>query len=253
MTKKIKCVIIDDQLSAIDVMKCYIDQTPEFEIVGVCRNTAEALDILKNKEINVIFCNIDMPGINGLQLFKSNILNQDILIVIVTTHPRYAIEGLGIDVVDYLLKPVSFARYLKATQKIIYQIENKSNLQNPQKKSLPGAEISNDHSFLKRNGKYIKLIYDEIIYLEGLGDYVKIHFDNANKSILILDSLKNMDELLPDDRFKRIHRSYIINISKINVIEYKKIIVGTDNITLPIGSTYYEEIYDFFISNNHIR
>lgn len=253
MTKKIKCVIIDDQLSAIDVMKCYIDQTPEFEIVGVCRNTAEALDILKNRETDVIFCNIDMPGINGLQMLKSVIINQGILIVIVTSHPKYVIEGLGIDVVDYLLKPVSFARYLKTTEKIIHEIETKNISQNSQKKQLPVTETSNDHSFLKRNGKYIKLIYDEIIYLEGLGDYVKIHFDNANKSILILDSLKNMDELLPNDRFKRIHRSYIINISKINVIEYKKIIVGPDNIPLSIGSTYYEEIYDFFISNNHIR
>lgn len=252
MTKKINCVIIDNQLSTIDVMKCYIDQTPEYEIVGICHNTNEALEILKNKEIDVIFCNIDMSEINGLQLLKSHILNQGILIVILSTHPKYAIEGLGIDVVDYLLKPVSFARYLKTTQKIIQQMEAKTISQNHPKKQL-SSETSNDHTFLKYNGKFIKIIYDEILYVEGLGDYIKFHFDNSNKSFLLLDSLKNWNDLLPSDRFKRIHRSYIVHISKINVFEYKKLKVGTDNIPLPIGSTYYEEVYDFFISNNHIR
>jgi DNA-binding LytR/AlgR family response regulator len=245
--RKINCVIIDDEPCASDILSCYINKTPDFEIIGNYYDPIKALDGLRSKSIDVIFCDIEMPDINGLQLLESLSLhqNQKALIVIVSAHSKYAIDGFNINAIDYLLKPVSFARYMKTVQKIQLSLKKQSFTLKDQGQT-PQVQSSEDYFFIKSNNKLLKINYNEILYIEGFGDYVKIHFDNdLNKPHLILASLKHLEETLPNNLFKRIHRSYIVAISKIKAIEYKKAIIR-EGLSLPISNSYYDNL----LSNN---
>lgn len=256
MKRKINCVIIDDEPPASEILKCYIDKTPDFEITEVYNDPIKALEGLNNKKVDVIFCDVEMPDINGIQLLESICINQNqnTLVVMVSAHAKYAIDGFNINAIDYLLKPVSFARYLRTTQKILNYMKDK----NPKQVNIsmenqaPSMESSRDYFFIKSNSKLLKINYNEIIYIEGLGDYIKIHLENSSKAILILDSLKHMEETLSENFFKRIHRSYIVPISRIKAIEYKKAIIA-DNLSLPISNSYYDSLYESLISNNVIK
>ncbi|MBB4037749.1 DNA-binding LytR/AlgR family response regulator [Dysgonomonas hofstadii] len=250
MNKKINCVIIDDEPLASDVLKNYMGKTPEFEITGIYNNPIEALKGLNNKKVDVIFCDVEMPDISGLQLLESLFINKETLVVMVSAHSKYAIDGFNIDAIDYLLKPVSFARYLKTTQKILHYVKDKKNKGRNTETQTAETESSKDYFFIKSNSKLLKINYNEILYIEGLGDYIKIHLDNSNKAILILDSLKHLEEILSDGSFQRIHRSYIVPISKIKAIEYKKAIIGDNNLSLPISNSYYNSLYENLVSNN---
>lgn len=250
MERKINCVIIDDEPLASDVLKCYIDKTPDFEITEIYHDPIKALEGLSNKKVDVIFCDMEMPDINGIQLLDSLCLNQNqnALVVIVSAYTKYAIDGFNISAIDYLLKPVSFARYLKAIQKILHYMNSTNFKEKDILIQTPIVDVSKDYFFIKSNGKLLKINYNEILYIEGLGDYIKIHLENSNKPILILDSLKHMEELLSDKDFKRIHRSYIIPLSQIKAIEYKKAIIG-EGLSLPISNSYYDSLYKSLISD----
>lgn len=254
MGKKINCVIIDDEPPASDILKYYINKTPDFEITEIYHDAVKAVEGLNNRKVDVIFCDVEMPDINGIQLLDSICINQNqnASVVIVSAHAKYAIDGFNINAIDYLLKPVSFARYLKTTQKILLHLKSNNAKDANTQKQATSTESSQDYFFIKSNSKLLKINYKEILYIEGLGDYVKIHFDNSNKPILILDSLKHLDETLPTDFFKRIHRSYIVPISRIKAIEYKKAIIG-ENLSLPISNSYYDTLYDSLISNNIVK
>ncbi len=251
--RKINCAIIDDEPHASDILDCYIDKTPDFKTVGKYNDPIKALDGLSNKKVDVIFCDIEMPDINGLQLLESLSLHQNhnTLVVIVSGHTKYAIDGFNINAIDYLLKPVSFARYMKATQKIRLSLKEQNFIQEEQSQQ-PQVKTSDDYFFIKSNSKLLRINYDEILYIEGLGDYVKIHFDNnSSKPYLISESLKHLEEILPNNLFKRIHRSYIVAVPKIKAIEYRKATIG-QNLSLPISNSYYDTLYESLISNNII-
>lgn len=251
---KISCVIIDDEPLASDVLKYYINKTPGFEVGDIYQDPVKALGGLRNKKADVIFCDVEMPDINGLQLLESIALslNKHALVVIVSAHAQYAIDGFDINAIDYLLKPVSFARYLRTTQKILDYLKDKDMEETETEYQAPSKETSSDYVFIKSNSKLLKINYHEIIYIEALGDYVKIHLGDSAKPVVIQHSLKILEELLPHDTFKRIHRSYIVAISRIKAIEYKRAIIG-ENLSLPISNTYYHALYDSLVSSHIVR
>lgn len=250
--RKISCAIIDDEPPASDILKYYIDKTPNFEVNEIYFDPVKALEGLRNKPVDVIFCDVEMSDINGLQLLESLCFgkNKNALVVIVSAHAKYAVDGFNINAVDYLLKPVSFARFLKTTQKILDYIKDKNlmDIDMDAEGQVPLTGLSKDFIFIKSNNKLLKVNYSEILYIEALGDYVKIYLDNVSKPIVILESLKHLDETLSSDFFKRIHRSYIVALSRIKAIEYKRVVIA-DNLSLPISKTYYQNLYDSLISN----
>lgn len=255
MMRKINCVIIDDEPPASDILKYYIDKTPNFEVTEIYYDPIKALEGLRSKKVDVIFCDVEMPDINGLQLLESLCINRNknALVVIISAHAKYAIDGFNINAIDYLLKPVSFARFLKATQKILDYIKDKSpkDIDMAIEEQMPFTESSKDYIFIKSKGKLLKINYTEILYIEAIGDYVKIYLENS-KPIVIMDSLKHLEKTLPDDFFKRIHRSYIVAIPRIRAIEYKKVIIG-ENLSLPISNSYYNALYDSLVSNHIVK
>lgn len=256
MIRKINCVIIDDEPPASDILKYYIEKTPNFEVTEIYYDPIKALEGLRSKKVDVIFCDVEMPDINGLQLLESLSLdrNRDTLVVIISAHTKYAIDGFNINAIDYLLKPVSFARFLKSTQKILDHITDKSRKITDTDKEEPvlPMEPAKGYMFIKSNSKLIKINYNEILYIESIGDYVKIYLENPERPIVILDSLKHLEETLPNDVFKRIHRSYIVSIARIQAIEYKRAIIG-DNLSLPISNSYYDTLYDSLVSNHIVK
>ena len=225
--RKINCVIIDDEPPASDILKYYIDKTPNFEVTEIYYDPIKALEGLRTKKVDVIFCDVEMPDINGLQLLESLCLNQNknALVVIISAHTKYAIDGFNINAIDYLLKPVPFARYLKTTQKILDYIKEKGSkdIDTDMKDHVPSIESAKDYILIKSKGKLLKINYTDIIYIEAIGDYIKIHHENS-KPIVIMDSLKNLEKTLPNDFFKRIHRSYIVSVSRIKAIDRKSVV-----------------------------
>ncbi len=252
--KKINCVIIDDEPPATDVLKYYIERTPDFELSEIYYDPIKAVEGLRREKVDVIFCDVEMPDINGLKLLESLCLNQnkDALIVIVSAHAKYAIDGFNINAIDYLLKPVSFDRFLKAAQKIYNHLKWEYVNSSVEKiADTPLIESSHDYLFIKSNSKLLKLSYAQIIYIEAMGDYVKIFTENNGRPYVILDSLKHLDEALPSNLFKRIHRSYIVSVLRIKAIEYKRAILG-ENLSLPISNSYYHELYNSLVLSNCI-
>lgn len=250
MAKKINCVIIDDEPPACEILKYYIEKTPEFEVTDIYNDPIEALSKLRNKKVDVFFCDVEMPDINGLQLLESLCLhqNKNALIVIVSAHAQYAVEGFNINAIDYLLKPVSFARYLKTSRKILDTFKNTQVGNENLEESESVHESHKDYCFVKSNNKLVKINYNEIIYIEAIGDYVKIHMEKASSPIVVSERLKHLERLLPKALFKRIHRSYIVAISQIKAIEYKRVIIN-DQLSLPISNSYYQTLYESLLSD----
>ncbi len=253
--KKISCVIIDDEPPASDILKYYIDKTPNFEVTEIFYDPVRALEGLRNRKVDVIFCDVEMPDINGIQLLESLCINQNknALVVIISAHAKYAIDGFNINAIDYLLKPVSFGRYLQTTQKILDYIKSKDskNIEIATKEHALVTQSSKEYIFIKSKGKLLKINFNEILYIEAIGDYVKIHLENSKPNV-IMDSLKRLEKSLPDDSFIRIHRSYIVAISRIKAIEYKKVIIG-DTLSLPISNSYYTALYDRLVLNHIVK
>lgn len=254
--RKVKCVIIDDEPPASDILKYYIEKTPNFEVSEIYYDPIKALEGLRKIKVDVIFCDVEMPDINGLQLLESLTLNRNknTLIVIISAHAKYAIDGFDINAIDYLLKPVSFARFLKSTEKIMDYLRDKNwgdIHAEVEEQQMSLTEPSKNYIFIKSKGKLLKIEYTDILYIEAIGDYVKFYLENS-KTIVIMDSLKNLEKTLPDDDFKRIHRSYMVPLSRIKAIEYKKVILG-DNLSLPISNSYYSTLYESLVSNHIVK
>lgn len=249
----INCVLIDDEPHALEVLKTYIEKVPYLNFAGAYTDAIKALTEVPAQAPDVIFCDIEMPDINGLQFVESLRISRKPLFVMVSAHDQYAIEGFNLDVIDYLLKPVSFSRFLKTAQKLQDQvrIQNTSH-ENPVEQHFQTEEASESYIFVKSNNKLLKINYDKILYIESLSDYIKIYTEDSQRPILSLSSLKSLEEKLPSNRFKRIHRSYIVSLSKIKAIEHKKVLIG-ERASLPISNSYYDNFFNTLISNNILK
>lgn len=222
----IKCLIIDDEPLAIQIIKGYLEQIPDLELVASFQNPLNAFDLLKTTAVDLIFLDIQMPLLTGIDFVKT--LQNPPSIIFTTAYRNYAIQSYELDVVDYLLKPITFTRFFKAINK--YKNLN----QVPISKELPvQAEAINDHMYVNANKKYIKVLFDEILYVESIKDYIRIH--TASQNIITKDKISEFEKKLPR-KFLRIHRSFIVNTSKISAFTAKDVEIGAKEI--PIGESY---------------
>ncbi|MCE2769507.1 MAG: LytTR family DNA-binding domain-containing protein [Saprospiraceae bacterium] len=237
-------LIIDDEPLAQDVLETYVSQFPELNLVAKCLNAIEANEWLKSAAIDLIFLDIQMPMISGLDFLKT--LKNPPLVIITTAYPNHAIEGFELNVLDYLLKPISMERFIKAINKALelQQLHKNQTLEKVSTEKEP-----EDYFFVKADKKLIKINHNEIIYIEGLKDYVIIRMENQR--VITLQTMKSLEEKLPVLKFKRIHRSYIVNIDRINAILGNMVEVFEKNIPklLPVGKNYRDELLDIINKN----
>lgn len=232
MTQRIKCLAVDDEPLALELVKDYIDQTPFLELVGTCSSAIEAMSFLENNQVQLLFLDIQMPGLTGTSLMRS--LTQKPKVIFTTAFEEYALEGFKLDAVDYILKPFDYEEFLRAAQKARDLIM----LESGSKSDTSGS----DYFFVKSDYKLVKIDTDQVMYIEGLKDYVKIHINNAPKPVLTLMSLKTLESQLPPDRFIRIHRSFIINVRHITGIERN--LVHMPNIQIPMSDSYKNQLME---------
>jgi DNA-binding LytR/AlgR family response regulator len=228
----IKCIIVEDESLAQDVIKNHLQKVDRFELIGVYRTAPEALEALNTKEIDVMFLDIRLPGMTGLNFLRS--LPNPPLVVLTTAYSEYALESYEYNVIDYLLKPISFERFSKTINKIVdgklfTQVTNEQN-------RAPG-----DHIFIKSNSKFFKINFSEIIYIEGMKDYLKIH--TAENTLITHQTMSDMEKILPSAKFIRIHKSYIVAVTHIKAIYGNS--VEMEKATIPIGINYKEKVMNF--------
>jgi DNA-binding LytR/AlgR family response regulator len=223
----IKCLAIDDEPLALDVIEKHISKIPDLELVQKCTSPLQALEIINKEEIDLIFLDIEMSEITGIQMLKS--MNKKPMVILTTAYESYALEGYELDVLDYLLKPISFERFLKAVNKAQ---ETFLLRKGGQPKENPSYE--NGFIFVKSEYQMIKINLRDILYIEGLKDYVKIYC--GPKPILSLQNLKGIESKLPSAHFFRVHKSFIVSIPKIDSVHKGRIKVG--EIEIPIGENY---------------
>ncbi|CCY39360.1 uncharacterized protein BN472_00692 [Tannerella sp. CAG:118] len=242
-TIMIRCIAIDDEPLALIQLTGYIEKVPFLELVKACNNVLEALDLLAKDTVDLIFTDINMPDLNGVDFVKS-LVNKPI-IIFTTAYTEYAVDGFRVNAIDYLLKPLSYSEFLKATNKALHQYELQAKVQ---QHALPVlsevlAENENSNLFIKADYKMIRLDMDKIIYMESQNEYIRIFFENQ-KPIMTLLSMKKLEERLPAERFMRVHRSYIVNLKKITAIANNRIIYGKD-IYIPIGNQYKDRFNEY--------
>lgn len=204
MAKKITCVIVDDEPIAREILESFIKKTPNLELIASCKNAVEALQVTQTDAIDLFFLDINMPEINGLSLAK--IINKKSNIIFTTAYRDYAVDGFDLQVTDYLLKPIAFDRFLQAVQKI----STPNSFINTSKEN----ETSKDFMFVRADRKMVKINFCDILYIESLGDYVKV-FTQDNITIT-RETISSFDEKLPKEQFLRVHRSFIIALNKID-------------------------------------
>jgi len=233
---KIQCLAIDDEPLAVKKISSYIQKTPFLELVAECRNAFEAMQQLNNhKGIQLIFIDINMPDLSGMEFVKS-ITNKP-CVVFTTAYSEYAVEGFEVDAVDYLLKPISYNSFLKAANKVKDLIVLSAKSQSV----IPPPPVT--HIFVKSEYKLVRVDLADIKYIESMHEYIKIHL-MGNKSVMTMLSLKSIEEQLPTDQFMRIHRSFIVNLSKIGVIERNRIVFD-GKIYIPVSEQYKNKFQEY--------
>jgi DNA-binding LytR/AlgR family response regulator len=226
-----RCIIVDDEKWALELLADNIRHVPFLKLVGKCKNSREASEILHAEKIDLIFLDVQMPGLNGLQFIQT--LEAPPMIILVTAYEKYALEGFNLSVVDYLLKPVALDRFIKACNKAkaLFDLKHaRSNL----------AEDSPHHMFINVEYSLVKLIFDDIAYIEGLKDYIKIHLTSSSKPVLTRMSLKSMEEKLPQTKFIRTHKSFIVAIDKVTSI--KRDFICINDTEIPVGESFKESV-----------
>ena len=239
----INVIIVDDEPLALDVLETYIEKMPDLHLVKKCSNAFEANDALKEYDIDLMFLDIQMPQLTGIDFLKT--LADPPLVIFTTAYSNYALEGFELNATDYLVKPISLERFMKAANKSIEQIELRRK-ENAATVEMDGAE---DFTFVKADKKYVKVKYNDVLYIEGLKDYVIIRTDKGR--VITLQTMKSLEEKLPQKTFKRIHRSYIVNVDKIEAVlgNMVEIIEKGQAKHLPIGKNYRDDLLALVNSN----
>jgi len=233
--RTLRCIIVDDEPLALDLLESYVKKTPFLELVERFVSPYQAMQYLTENQVDLVFMDIQMPGITGIELSK--VIQNGPKVIFTTAYSQYALEGFKVDAIDYLVKPFNYQEFLKAANKALtwFSLVNKQSEDN---------STSDDNAiFVKSEYKLVKIEYDKIIYIEGLKDYVKIYLTDHPKPVLTLMTLKSLEERLPSTQFMRVHRSYIVNLSKINTIERSRIVFGS--VYIPIADGYKEKFQEF--------
>ncbi len=231
----LKCIIVDDEPLAQEVLENYIQRLAgELNLIKKCSNALDAFESLHNEKIDLLFLDIQMPVIDGLSFLKS--LKNPPSVILTTAYPNHALEGFELDVADYLLKPISFERFLKAVNKVIEL-----------RKSGINGEGSTEYMFVKVDSKLVKVNYSDIIYIEGMKDYLKIFV--KERPLVVHQTMKKIEDLLPKNKFVRVHKSYIVSIGAVNSIVGNFIEINGKEI--PIGANYKEFLLKMVFKMNN--
>jgi DNA-binding LytR/AlgR family response regulator len=225
--KKMSCIIVDDEPVARKILHEFVEHVPFLEMVGKFENATKAEAFLKNSDVDVIFLDIEMPRVSGLQFLQK--MHIESIVILTTAFPQYALEGYELDIIDYLLKPFAFSRFLKAVQKAkdYYSLKNQAS-----------ATLQPSYLFIKSDKRIEKIELADILYVESVGNYVSVY--TTGKKILAYLTLKSLESQLPLDEFIKIHQSFLVNASKIDAIEGNEVKVGGNS--LPISRNYREPV-----------
>lgn len=234
----LKCIIVEDEPLARNLLVDYVNKISYLELVEACSNPLRALEVLRTQAVDLMFLDIQMPEITGLTLLKT--LHKKPLVILTTAYSEYALEGYDLDVVDYLLKPITFDRFLKSVERASQRISAP-----PAAVPPPATSTGSPFVFVKDGTKLVKINYDEILYVEGLKDYVTII--TKTRKIVSLQRLKSLEAQLPADKFIRIHHSYIIAIKAVETIHKGEVQIGTD--LIPISDSYRKTFREFVERN----
>ncbi len=237
---KYACLIVDDEPLAQDVLENHIEKVPDLELVKKCNNAFEALEVLHARHIDIIFLDIQMPGLTGLEFLKT--LKDPPAVIFTTAFSEYAVEGFELDATDYLMKPVSFERFFKSVNKAIHYI----NLEEGENQE---QEEDADYIFVKADKKIVKIQLNDILYIEGLKDYVMIY--TPEQRIITLQTMKNLEDKLPAARFMRVHRSFIISLDKLKSVAGNFVEIKDKQI--PLGKHYRDEFMKLIEKHNLIK
>ena len=240
----VRCIAIDDEPLALRQIKSYIERTGSLELVATCRNAFEAQQVLETKAVDLIFVDINMPDMNGLDFVRS--LTTAHYIVFTTAHAEFALEGFKLNAIDYLLKPFDYNEFMKATQKVISLVDlvERCHAAESAVAQNEAEEADKEYISVKADYKTQLVKIADIVYLESAGEYVRLHIEGSS-TITTLFRLKNMETTLPQDTFLRVHRSYIVNIKRI--ASYTKGRIFLDNGEyIPLGENYKERFFEIF-------
>ncbi len=223
------CLIVDDEQLARQLLQEYVTKVGTLELKGMCKNPLEAMEILERENIDILFLDIQMPELTGVEFVKT--LQNKPAIIFTTAYSEYALEGYQLDVIDYLVKPFPLDRFIKAVNKATGFIDL-------QRKAQQSSEIEEEYVLLHADHKIYKVMLNDIQYIEGLKEYVS--YFTKEKRIIVLQSLKSIEESLPSDKFIRVHRSYIVPINKIKTLDGNQVQIGDK--LIPIGRSYKEDV-----------
>lgn len=243
-SNNIKCLIVDDEKLARTLLKRYIEKLPNLELIRECKNAVEAIPVLHNEHIDLIFLDIQMPELTGIEFL--NTLQEKPLVIFTTAYQQYALEGYQLDIVDYLLKPFRFNRFLQAVNKAARRLNTEEGKSPISIDQLPKNQ-EKDSILIKSSHTVFKVFLDEIVYIQGMKEYVAFYL--AGKRIITLQSLKQLEKELPGERFMRIHKSYIISTNKVTAINSSTIYIGKEK--FPIGGLYKEDVQKKLFSFFH--
>lgn len=233
MPDSISCIIVDDEPLAIKLIETHIAQIPQLEVVATCQNPIEAFEILKNEKIDLLFLDIQMPLMTGIDFIKS--LQQVPSVIFTTAYREYAVESYELEVVDYLLKPISFSRFFKAINKFL---ATKATV-TPQNKLVEKTIDRENFMFVNSNKKHIKILFENILYVESIKDYIRIH--TTEQRIVTKDKISEFEQKLPT-HFLRVHRSFIVNTQRISAFTAHDIEI--DKVEIPIGGSYKQKVFE---------
>ena len=241
----IRCIAVDDEPLALDIIESYVSKLPFLHLVKTCSSATEAMQVLHEEQVDLMFLDIEMPELTGIQFL--NILKKQPLIIFTTAYPDYALEGFNQDAVDYLLKPIPFDRFLKAVTKAQERLQRNVKVTEAHP-AAPAIHAPTEHDFMfvKADYKTIRVDFKDILWIEGLKDYIIIQ--TKDQKIITLLSMNKMMEKLPDTKFLRVHRSFIVSLQKIDSIEKSRIRIG--NKEVPIGEVYKEQFLKWVEENN---
>jgi two-component system LytT family response regulator len=227
----LRCIAVDDEPLALELLEDNISKLPYLQLVARCSNAMEAMKVLQSQTIDLIFLDIQMPGLTGLQFIQS--LSQRPMIILITAYEKFALEGFNLNVVDYLVKPVALERFVKACNKAweLHQLKTAG---------VQTGAAAPDYFFVNVDYSLLKITFADIVWIEGLKDYIRIHLKSSTKAVITRMSMKAMEEQLPGQKFIRIHKSYIVSIDHITAIRKNSVFMGA--MELPVGDNYRDPV-----------
>ncbi|PTQ94830.1 LytTR family two component transcriptional regulator [Mucilaginibacter yixingensis] len=238
-----RCLLVDDEKLALELMEDNVLKVPFLKVAGKCRNAIEAMEFLRREPVDLIFLDIQMPGISGTQ-FLSSLTNAP-MVIMVTAYENYALEGYNLDVIDYLVKPVAFERFLKAANKAyeLWGLRQDRDQQVAPPEPVAAAPTTPDYLFVNADYSIVRINIPEVTHVEGLKDYVKIYLRNATKPVITRLSMRYLEEKLPADSFARVHKSFIVALDKVTSFKRNRLLIGETEI--PVSDNYKDKIHAY--------